>query len=114
MSGRLEREPTEVGQAYVICSLSLTQTQAQMKGGSMFEDGYKVPYSSLLTESLAFWNHWFYQHVCAESAWEIIYGFKNTDTLHLFGIIHLNSSPPSKLSGEFEEDTLVYVCVVDG
>lgn len=41
------------------------------------------------SESQAFRSHCFYQHVCAESALEIIYGFKNTDILHSFGVILL-------------------------
>lgn len=43
MSGRLEREPTEVGQAYVISSLCVAHTQAERRGGkSLFEDGCHI------------------------------------------------------------------------
>lgn len=94
MSGRLEREPTEVGQAYVISSLCVAHTQAERRGGkSLFEDGCHIsavmPCMALFSESQAFRSHCFYQHVCAESALEIIYGFKNTDILHSFGVILL-------------------------
>lgn len=51
MSGRLEREPTEVGPAYVMCSPCLSRThmhtQAQHTGwgwwgGGMFEDSCQI------------------------------------------------------------------------
>lgn len=99
MSGRLEREPTEVGQAYVICSLcvSYTHHQAQSKKKKDLVSCLRTVVISQLwclvqqpTESLAFRSHCFYQHVCAESALEIIYGFKNTDIVHSFCVILLN------------------------
>lgn len=100
MSGRLEREPTEVGQAYVICSLCVSHTHAHTQAqsrkkklvwGRLSYLSCDASYSSLqLTESLAFRSHSFYQDVCAESALEIIYGFKNTDMVHSFGVILLN------------------------
>lgn len=49
-----------------------------------------IQLSLKLTESLAFRSHCFYHHVCAESALEIIYGFKNTDIVHFFRVILLN------------------------
>lgn len=48
-----------------------------------------IELSLQLTESLAFRSHCFYRHVCAESTLEIIYGFKNTDIVHSFGVILL-------------------------
>lgn len=101
MSGRLEREPTEVTQAYVICSLCVSHTHAHTQAqsrkkkklvwGRLSYLSCDASYSSLqFTESLAFRNLCFYPHVCAESALEIIYGFKNTDIVHSFGVILLN------------------------
>lgn len=99
MSGRLEREPTEVGQAYVICSLCVSHTHAHTQARSrgekngLFEDGCHISAvmpRTALCNALKAWlsgAHCFYQHVCAESALEIIYGFKNTDIVHSFGVI---------------------------
>lgn len=48
MSGRLEREPTEVGRAYVMCSLCASHTHAHTStarvggGGSVYEDSCQI------------------------------------------------------------------------
>lgn len=83
-------------------------------------------YSSLqLTESLAFRSHRFYQHICAESTLEIIYGFKNTVIVHSFGVILLNLFwalliHPKALNWMWRQYSLervgecVCLCVLDG
>lgn len=121
MSGRLEREPREVGQAYVICSLCVSHThthraEKMLVWGWLSYLDYDASYSSPQpTESLAFRSHCFYHHVCAESALEIIYGFKNTNIVHCFGVILSNWSN-QKLSTESEDRVWISalsVCALD-
>lgn len=63
--------------------------------------------SSSPCKSLAFRSHHFHLHVCAESALEIIYSFKNTDIEHSCAVILLHFFSPRsfipKLSADCED-----------
>lgn len=72
-------------------------TLAQCGGWGVFEDSCQIltvmPHTALFAKRLAFRSHHFHHHVCAESALQIIYGFKNTVIVHRFGVILLHFFP---------------------